>query len=232
MLLANHDGNRVYPVKGLIGNCPFCGGDVIPVCGDRVTHHWRHKTNQECDGWWEETPWHLGWKRCFPEAWWEKLQYAEDGEKHVADVKMPAGLVLEFQHSPISIEERLSRERFYKGMIWIVDGSRLKRPYTRFARAMPNWKHWRLGQGQAVEQAELVFPAEWSDRPVPVVFDWGVEGSDLLVWLDPLTSENRERQCFKLDRDGFVKMMIKLNLPTPIGTQKKRPIATRPSRRL
>ena len=43
------------------------------------------------------------------------------GEKHVADVKTPSGVVVEVQHSRISEDELRSREAFYDDMIWIVD---------------------------------------------------------------------------------------------------------------
>ena len=46
------------------------------------------------------------------------------GEKHVADVKAPFGLVIEYQHSPIEQMEVESREAFYGNMIWVVDGDR------------------------------------------------------------------------------------------------------------
>lgn len=38
---------------------------------------------------------------------------ADDGEKHIADVKTVHGSVIEFQHSFITSEERLSRDNFY-----------------------------------------------------------------------------------------------------------------------
>ena len=46
------------------------------------------------------------------------------GEKHVADVKLRFGLVIEFQHSPIEQMEVESREAFYGNMTWVVDGDR------------------------------------------------------------------------------------------------------------
>jgi len=53
-----------------------------------------------CDNWWEnETQWHRDWKNHFPVEWQEVVQIAEDGEKHIADVKTSEGWVVEFQHS-------------------------------------------------------------------------------------------------------------------------------------
>ena len=50
-------------------------------------------------------------------------------------MKTPAGFVIEFQHSPISLEERTSREDFYKNMCWVVDATRLKSDAAKFNRA-------------------------------------------------------------------------------------------------
>ncbi|MET0576479.1 MAG: hypothetical protein ABWZ83_11545, partial [Mesorhizobium sp.] len=63
---------------------------------------------------------------------------AADGERHIADVKNDRGLVIELQHSPIALEERLSREYFYEKMVWIVDGMRYKRDLAAFHKAVAN----------------------------------------------------------------------------------------------
>ena len=69
-----------------------------------------------------ETDWHLMWKDAFPSDCQELVQIDENtGEKHVADVKTPSGVVVEVQHSRISEDELRSREDFYSDMIWIVD---------------------------------------------------------------------------------------------------------------
>lgn len=47
---------------------------------------------------------------------------AADGEVHRADIKTATGIVIEAQHSNINDAERLSRELFYRNMIWIIDG--------------------------------------------------------------------------------------------------------------
>ena len=62
------------------------------------------------------------WKDAFPSNCQEIVQIDENtGEKHVADVKTPNGVVVEVQHSRISEDELHSREAFYGDMIWIVD---------------------------------------------------------------------------------------------------------------
>ena len=92
-------------------------------CGMYVRWHWAHKPRFDCDPWQEaETDWHLTWKDAFPSDCQELVQIDENtGEKHVADVKTPSGVVVEVQHSRISDHELSSRENFYGDMIWIVD---------------------------------------------------------------------------------------------------------------
>ena len=64
-----------------------------------------------------ETQWHRNWKNKFPIVWQEIFLHDEQtGELHIADVRTEHGLVIEFQHSHIKPEERISRENFYK--IW------------------------------------------------------------------------------------------------------------------
>ena len=124
MRFALSNNERIEPTKRARGVCPCCGSELVARCGEIKRHHWSHK--KKCDDhWWEnETDWHRNWKNQFPHEWQEIIQYDESGEKHIADVKTSAGWTIEFQHSPISKEERDSRDYFYNKLIWIVDGTR------------------------------------------------------------------------------------------------------------
>ena len=127
---------RVEAQKGMRGICPVCHKPVIARCGNIKVNHWAHSNSAQCDKWWEaETEWHRAWKNLFPKEWQEIIAYDEKtGEKHVADIKTDKDLVIEFQHSHIKPEEQTSREEFYKNMIWIVDGTRLKYDFPRFLK--------------------------------------------------------------------------------------------------
>lgn len=117
------DGQRAEAVKAGRGTCPSCGSLVVAKCGSRIVHHWAHLSDRDCDPWQEnETPWHREWKRQFPEECRERPFRAENGEIHRADVVTPTGIVVEIQNSPMSDEERKSREEFYKNLVWIVNG--------------------------------------------------------------------------------------------------------------
>jgi hypothetical protein len=67
--------------------------------------------------------------------WQEVVHSAENGIKHIADVKTDHGWAIEFQHSAIKPKERRSREAFYGKLVWVVDGLRRQRDKLRFAKA-------------------------------------------------------------------------------------------------
>lgn len=130
MQYAMHNGRRSEALPGLRGTCPMCEADVVSKCGPRVTHHWAHARRQSCEPWWEnETAWHREWKAMFPEECREVCHTAPDGEVHRADVVTQSGIVVEIQNSPMSDQERLSREAFYGNMVWIVNGAAFRHQF-------------------------------------------------------------------------------------------------------
>ncbi|MBK8202524.1 MAG: hypothetical protein IPK68_09510 [Bdellovibrionales bacterium] len=96
------EGKREDAQPGLSGECPGCGRPVVEKCGELKISHWAHIGKRICDPWWEnETEWHRTWKGHFPKQWQEFVHRAEDGERHIADVKTDQGYIIEFQHSHI-----------------------------------------------------------------------------------------------------------------------------------
>lgn len=136
MKFALVDNSKTEAIKGAKGICPVYGSELTAKCGEIKVNHWAHKKITSCDSWWEnETEWHRSWKNSFPDDWQEiPLPDEHTGEKHIADVRTIHGLVIEFQHSKIETQERISRENFYKNMVWVVDGARLKGDYPRFLK--------------------------------------------------------------------------------------------------
>ena len=95
-------GNRITATPNAKGICICCEAEMIAKCGSIKVHHWSHKSRKHCDPWWEnETQWHRDWKNQFPKEWQEVVHIADDGEKHIADIKTPEGLVIEFQHTQV-----------------------------------------------------------------------------------------------------------------------------------
>ncbi len=164
------DGKKTEAHKGLHGQCPVCGNPVIAKCGEKKAHHWAHESVQDCDSWWENKgEWHRKWQDSFDNDW-QEIVVEENGERHIADIKTPDGLVIEFQHSPMSMEEQRKREKFYKNMIWVVDCSNSKNAYKKFQK-QNNLK-------DTIESTDLAyisrdcFPDAWQKNTVPVIFDF------------------------------------------------------------
>jgi hypothetical protein len=89
-------------------------------------------------------------------------------------VKTENGIVLEFQHSPLRSEERDAREDFYRTMVWVVNGLRLKRDRAQFFTSLNASRVINL------KPLTFVFPLnkgallrDWTARRVPVFFDFG-----------------------------------------------------------
>lgn len=169
---------KIEPQQGLSGTCQGCGKPVIAKCGNVRIHHWAHRGKCTGDSWWEpETEWHRTWKGHFPVPWQEVRHLATNsGEVHIADVKTDQGRVLEFQHSPISPEERQAREAFYKTMVWVIDGTRRIRDKDKFNHDIESSNRVQGNDGLRIlggYRSPLL--RDWSDSTVPVFFDLGEE---------------------------------------------------------
>jgi len=170
----------------LRGVCCYCRAEMIARCGRYKIRHWAHKSRAECDPWWEsEGEWHRNWKNHFPIDWQEVVHFDEvTGEKHIADIKNPHGLVIEFQNSSMTQEERQSREKFYKKMIWVVNGNRsdLTEAYFNMGLSGPIQKNplayqisW-MGRGKFLES--------WGEAKAKVYLDFGKDVVWRLVFFD------------------------------------------------
>lgn len=175
MKFALVEGGRREAEPGFSGKCPACGDAMIPKCGKLRVWHWSHLVAHACDHWWEsETEWHRTWKNQFPADRQEVVQWAENGEKHFADVKTESGVVIEFQHSNLRPEERDARETFYQNMVWVIDGLRRKTDRSRFFASLTvatiiNPKPLTF----ALRSNENALLRQWAGSRVPVFFDFG-----------------------------------------------------------
>ena len=124
MLFANDSSNqKIRPTKDkkAEGFCPSCKESLIQKCGNEKIWHWAHHSDKDCDSWYQpETEWHLGWKTLFPMEFIE-TPITKSGKKHRADMFNPViPVTVEFQHSPLSVEEKIERETFYTNLIWVI----------------------------------------------------------------------------------------------------------------
>jgi competence protein CoiA len=180
MKYALASGQRVEAYARGRGMCPVCKGEVIAKCGTHKVPHWAHRGIRDCNSWAEkETEWHRAWKNKFPAECQEFIQRdGHSGERHIADVRTPHGLVIEFQHSHLDPLERAKRERFYRNMVWVVDGACLQGDYPRFDRGKDNLRSTPIQGYFLLAFPEECFPAKWLDSFVPVIFDFrGIDES-------------------------------------------------------
>lgn len=179
------DGVRAAPEPRLRGICQSCSSAAVAKCGKFVGWHWAHKSRTHCDPWWEnETEWHVTWKNRFPNSWQEVVLEAIGGERHIADVRTPDGVVIEFQRSTIRPEEVQAREAFYQRMVWVVDGTKNESDPTYFGMSVTaadergfRGVHW-MGRGKIFHR--------WMSQK-PVFIDFGVQGFWRVCTFDPVT---------------------------------------------
>lgn len=218
MKFALIDSNRVEAQPKSQGVCPYCSQPVIAKCGKEKNWHWAHRSITSCDSWWEpETEWHRNWKNYFPVEWQEISLYDEQtGEKHISDVRTVQNLTIEFQHSPLNPEERISREKFYKNMIWVVDGTRLQRDYQRFRKGVDNRFRMTRKKGYYfVDFPNEVFPKSWLNSEVPVIFDFcGLSTTEQdkiknILWCLLPQKDTPQTIVFGLEKRDFVQLTKK-----------------------
>jgi len=212
------NGARQEAEPKLRGTCPNCDAEVVAKCGQKRIWHWSHLGKLECDRWWKpETEWHRAWKALFPQEWQEVIHVAADGERHIADVKNDRGLVIELQHSPLDPQERLSRERFYERMVWVVDGMRYKRDLSAFRKA--------VAEGSIIKDNPVYLDPlggaaalvrRWAPLQRPVFIDFGNEDFDIagfpppenVLWQFLLVPRTREVVIAPVTRESFIQFCL------------------------
>ena len=104
--------------------CPICGGIVILRQGSINVAHFAHRSNECADNWnYDMSEWHYSMQKRFAEEQREVV-VKNMGKTHRADI-LYKNQVIEFQHSPISIEELEERNNFYNeagySVAWVFD---------------------------------------------------------------------------------------------------------------
>nr|WP_256595153.1 competence protein CoiA family protein [Pseudomonas sp. S5D5] len=211
MGIALVDGIRSPPFPGGQGECQACGAAMTAKCGEKNIWHWAHKGRRVCDPWWEnEGEWHRSWKTFFHKDNHEVVQYDSLGEKHIADVKLPNGLVIELQHSAMTAEEMRSRETFYRNMVWIVDAGPFRKNITifnplpdpteswvtdlAFVPPHPQWRHSNVQEDgfnslmffrRSERDERSNMQRIYSGREIGDHFPSAYQGHHLYLWIKP-----------------------------------------------
>lgn len=183
------EGQRREALPRLLGTCPVCEVGMRPRCGRFRVAHWAHPPGIVDHRWEPETEWHRNWKGCFPVECQEIVHRASNGERHIADVKTAHGQVIEFQNSPISEDERCSREAFYQPMYWVVNGQKQKGDRRQFYESLRRRKVLNANPLTVVVPVEkCMLLQKWADSRVLVFFDFGEieEASDVFRFGAPV----------------------------------------------
>ena len=118
-------------IKGDMYYCQICNQPMMQRrCVHRIDHfaHFSPHGNKNivpCSDHWgyDKTEWHMEWQKRFPVDNMERVLESH-GKKHIADV-LVGDIVVEFQHSPISLTEFNERNSFYTSLgfkvIWVFD---------------------------------------------------------------------------------------------------------------
>lgn len=106
--------------------CPVCSGKLILRAGEVNAHHFAHEAGACPDHWhYDMSDWHKTMQEQFPIECREVVM-KHNGEIHRADI-FKDGVVVEFQHSPITPQEFRERNTFYNTLgykvAWVFDVS-------------------------------------------------------------------------------------------------------------
>jgi hypothetical protein len=128
MQLAVLGDERIEPTRtGQRAVCPGCGEEVLSKCGEILAWHWAHIGGADCVASEGMTQWHKDWQDLTPKTWQEIIGRDIDGAVvHRADIRLPSGLIVEIQRSPISVADIESREDYWRRVAWIRHGEGLK----------------------------------------------------------------------------------------------------------
>ena len=107
--------------------CPICKEKLIARKGDVNIHHFSHMKKSKCimNNGNYMSEWHIKWQNKFSKDKREII-FEKDDEIRIADVFLKEkNIVIEFQHSPISVNEFNNRNKFYNSLgnkvIWVID---------------------------------------------------------------------------------------------------------------
>ena len=124
-LNSNERYDSYIELRNQIGFCPACGEQVHNCVGNIKKPYFSHYKGTECtcrDNW-DMSEWHKAWQDMFPEDM-QEFYLKRNGIIHRADICYD-DVVIEFQHSPISLEKFNERTNFWIGnnykIIWVFD---------------------------------------------------------------------------------------------------------------
>ena len=100
-------------IKGEDYFCPCCNGLMTQKKGTRMIWHYAHKSLNNCIDYYDNKgEWHRKMQEMFPE---KNREIVENFGmyKHIYDILTDKGVIIEFQHSPLSLDDFKKRTKDY-----------------------------------------------------------------------------------------------------------------------
>ena len=129
--------------------CPYCNAQMVQRRGLSNIHHFAHMRGHLCSDSWkyeEMSDWHLSWQQQYP-LQNQEIAVINDLGRHRADVLIN-DTVIEFQHSPMSMEEFRERNEFYTAcgyrVVWLFDAREAFQSnltIDEYDNSVYRWKH-------------------------------------------------------------------------------------------
>jgi len=165
-------------LKGRELFCPHCEGFVIPKTGKIKAYHFAHH-GADCEYFKYKgmSKWHTDWQNLFKKDQ-QEVRVTKGDKTHIADVKNSNGVVIEFQHSGITMEEKNKRDDFYEKLIWVVDVASVKHNVTIGKKWIPTEDYKEYGRGDWSFNYDIKSKVEDLDRVIPIIHTLDLSGSD------------------------------------------------------
>lgn len=152
----NNDSLRIRAIPNTQASCPHCGEVVISKCGGSQLYesseearknnhniwHWAHKIKciYETE---PMTEWHINWQELAEK---NGCEIEVNLGSRIADAMNSNTDIIEFQHSPISIEDLIARCEFYKELDlkihWVFDVSHVSDNFNFYRRQIADKTYW------------------------------------------------------------------------------------------
>lgn len=185
------DNNRIFADSGIRYKeyfCQVCGAPMIYRAGQKNIPHFAHKVKADCpDDKDNKSEWHRHMQGLFPlEANEVAFQDKANDRKFIADVYLKdSNTVIEFQHSPIPVEDFKGRTEFHlsegRRVIWVFDVSNTdsQECYLKFYSFYRDKQHqmflWKRNHGIALSSM-FGEQADDQDKRVSICLYCGGEG--------------------------------------------------------
>lgn len=173
-------------VPGRAYYCPSCKQKLFARRGEIRHHYFAHYAGTECSDSWDRTydmsEWHKQWQECFPIS--NRETVVQLGNiVHRADI-LVGKTVIEFQHSPMSVDFFNKRSSYYQSLgykvVWVFDLTD------------------EFSDGKIIESRELSF--SWG-HPKTTFNNYDLENGQIELFFQ--LSDDKQKSLVKVKNSGI-----------------------------